>query len=105
MWLFTGKFSGKNPTTVTSWISYCMQCICIGSKRYSYDFYWRGWKENEVDIKPPDKVKASCTYFFRQSSIHWFLIESKVCQDMFNQFNKESDRLDDFYCNKCNINR
>ena len=26
-----------------------------------------------------------------------FLTESKVCQDMFIEFNKESDRLDDFY--------
>ena len=34
-----------------------------------------------------------------------FLTESKVCQDMFIEFNKESDRLDDFYFKKCNINR
>ena len=34
-----------------------------------------------------------------------FITESKVCQDMFFEFNKESDRLDDFYFKKCNINR
>ena len=34
-----------------------------------------------------------------------FLTESKVCQDMFIEFNKESDRLDNFYLKKCNINR
>ena len=34
-----------------------------------------------------------------------FLTESKVCQDMFIEFNKESDRFDDFYFKKCNINR
>ena len=38
-------------------------------------------------------------------SIHYFLTESKVCQDMFIEFNEESDRLDDFYFKKCNINR
>ena len=34
-----------------------------------------------------------------------FLTESKVCQDMFIEFNKESDRFDDFYFKKCDINR
>ena len=34
-----------------------------------------------------------------------FLTESKVCQDMFIELNKESDRLDDFYFKKCNIDR
>ena len=34
-----------------------------------------------------------------------FLMESKVCQDMFIELNKESDRLDDFYFKKCNIDR
>ena len=34
-----------------------------------------------------------------------FLTESEVCQDMFIESNKESDRLDDFYFKKCNINR
>ena len=34
-----------------------------------------------------------------------FLTESKVCQDMLIEFIKESDRLDDFYFKKCNINR
>ena len=32
-------------------------------------------------------------------------MESKVCQDMFIEFNEESDRLDDFYFKKSNINR
>ena len=34
-----------------------------------------------------------------------FLTESKVCQDMLIEFIEESDRLDDFYFKKCNINR
>ena len=63
IWLFTGKFIGKNPRTVTSWISYCTQCICIGFKRYSYDFYGR--TEKKVDIKCPHKFEASCKLFFQ----------------------------------------
>ena len=34
-----------------------------------------------------------------------FITESKVCQDMFFEFNNESDRLADFYFKKCNINK
>ena len=33
-----------------------------------------------------------------------FLMEAKVSQGMFIEFNKESDRLDDFYFKECNIN-
>ena len=33
-----------------------------------------------------------------------FLMEAKVSQGMYIEFNKESDRLDDFYFKECNIN-
>ena len=39
------------------------------------------------------------------SQITEFLMELKVYQYMFIEFNKESDRFDDLYYKKCNINR
>ena len=39
------------------------------------------------------------------SQITDFLTELKVYKDMFIEFNKESDRFDDLYFKKCNINR
>ena len=45
--------------------------------------------------------------FFDKASSQFtdFLTESKVYQDMFIEFNKESDRLNDFHFKKCSINR
>ena len=52
-------------------------------------------------------LKQIASVFSDKALSHFtnFLMESKVCQDMFIEFNKESDRLDDFYFKNCNINR
>ena len=53
-------------------------------------------------------LKQAAAVFFSNKALSQFtdfLMESKVFQDMLIEFNKESNRLDDFHFKKCNINR